>query len=149
MVNTLLFELLQTLNCQALNNLRLCLSGSISSCRANWLNFQPFWSNNRMTTRLCWFPTKEKLGTRAITNICNLYICNCPLFVWQNQDTFMQSVIGRNYCVAVTHQDFCVQHVLHKSLLLAIQQLLKNCRKIENSEHSGNFSIGKFCRLTV
>ena len=45
-----------------------------------------------MTTRLVWFPAKKRTGTRAITNSGQLQN-NCPLFVWQNQGNFMQSVI--------------------------------------------------------
>ena len=45
-----------------------------------------------MTTRLWWFPAKQvawnegNYKQRAIKN-------NCPLFVWQNQGNFIQSVI--------------------------------------------------------
>ena len=35
---------------------------------------------------------KKRPGTRAITN-SGKFQNNCPLFVWQNQDNFVQSVI--------------------------------------------------------
>ena len=60
--------------------------------QTDWVFDQPFWSNNRMKTRLGWFSAKKRPGTRAITNSGQLQN-NCPLFVWQNQDNFMQSVI--------------------------------------------------------
>ena len=96
MVNILLFRLLQTLNCQTLNNLCLCLRCSILSCRGNWLSFLPFWNKNRMTTCPVWFPAKMRPGTRVITNSGQLQN-NCLLFVWQNQDNFVRSVIILRY----------------------------------------------------
>ena len=58
---------------------------------------------NDNTSRLV---SRQKRGPRmrAITNSGQLQN-NCPLFAWQNQDNFMQSVIGTsNYmvCRAIT-----------------------------------------------
>ena len=44
------------------------------------------------------------------------------------------NVISRNYCISVTRTNFCVA-----CLALAMQHLLKHCRKIENSAYSCNF----------
>ena len=76
----------KTLNCQTLNNLCLCLSCSIFVLQSK-LTDSSFQNDN--TSR---FQPKKRPGTRAITNSGQLQN-NCPLFVWQNQDNFMQSVI--------------------------------------------------------
>ena len=49
---------------------------------------------------LGWFPVKKRPGTRAITNSGQLQN-NCPLFLWQNQDNFMRSVIILSYNVVI------------------------------------------------
>ena len=94
-MNTLLFQLYQTLNCQTINNICLCLSCSIFVLQSKLTDSSSllFWSNSRMTTRLVWFPVKKEAWNEAITNSGQLQN-NCPLFVWQNQDNFMQSVIS-------------------------------------------------------
>ena len=100
-VNTLLCSslILQTLNCQALNKLCLCLSCSIFVLQSQLSEFSAILSQQQNDTRLGWFRAKKRPGTRTITNSGQLQN-NCPLFVWENQDKFMQSVI--NYMISFT-----------------------------------------------
>ena len=94
-MNTLLFQLitLQTLNCQALNNLCSWSNRSIFVLQSKLTDFSAILKQQKNDTasRLI-SPPKKRPGTRAIINSAQLQN-NCPLFVWQNQGSFMQSVI--------------------------------------------------------
>ena len=90
MVNTLLFQLiiLQTLNCQALNNLCLCLSYSIFVLQSQLTGFSAI-LRQQQTDNTSWLVSRQKRGLER-GQLQN----NCPLFVWENQCNFMQSVIS-------------------------------------------------------
>ena len=86
-MNALLFQLiiLQTLNCQALNNLCSCLSCSIFVLQSKLTEFSAILTQQQiMTTHLGLLPTRKVAWNEGN--------------VWQNQSSFIQSVIRHHYC---------------------------------------------------
>ena len=103
------------LNCQALNNLCLCLSCNIFVLQSKLTQFSAILKQQQNDNTSPLVSRQKRPGTRAITNSGQLQN-NCPLFVWQNEGNFMQNVIYPENCSALFNSNkmpyraFCRQN---------------------------------------
>ena len=115
-MNTLLFQLLQTLNCQTLNNFCLCLSCSIFVLQSKLARV---FSHLEATTELqhvsSGFPSKKRPGTRAITNSGQL------------QDNTVPAVCMKLSWFCHTNCNYTINKIVHIVYSRVLVQIGSDC----------------------